>query len=77
LKQEGQDPVGKLDLVMGLLLFIAYVVGCVPSAVVVVVRLILNQEQTNWALAIPLVGFVALGLFAYLSLKLIPQKPPV
>lgn len=73
--REAGNPAGRRNLGLCLLLLIACAIGFVPSIVERLLSCLLNKASPTWTPAIPLVSFIVLAIFFYLSLRTIPPKP--
>jgi len=76
IEDETEHPVGKINLGFVLLFVVTLVAGFIPLDFVLLYRVIVNNPVNEMEFFMPLFVLISIIIFGYLSLRLIPPKPP-
>ena len=75
IRSETTDPVGKCDLLFGIVLSVFAVIATVPPLLLELTKVYF--DRSDWTAINPVLALLALIGYFIASLKLIPPKPPI
>ena len=77
IRNENNSLVGRFNLAAAVILGVFAFLLLVPGVAVTVPRIILGRPVPEWTFVLPAIAFLFVVLILFVSLLMIPRKPPV